>query len=100
MILFRPFSCSARSDFMDMVRRNIHHNLRFEVPLVPLIQPRPTYMVQVTNESNQTYFSGPAWEQLGNVYEMAVGDRFIFHFDHQFDTIYFDYKSADDEDEQ
>jgi hypothetical protein len=56
-------------------------------------------MVQVTNEANKTYFSGPRWTEMVNRYVMDVGERCIFYLDHQADITYFDYKSPNNSDD-
>ena len=63
-----------------------------------LAQPREAlldHVVQVTNELDQTYFAGPGWRQLTEIYEMEPRTKCKFFLDHGEDYIYFDYKNPD-----
>jgi hypothetical protein len=82
---------------MDHVNQDIHQLGQFVVELLPLRQPAPSYMVQVTNEATVTYFSGPIWTQLANAYELEVGEKIKFFLDQLCpEFVYFDYKPLDD----
>ena len=88
----------ARRDFLDHVNRNIHHLGVFEVTLDSLKQPAERYTVQVTNEANRTYFSGPRWTNLVNDYVMEDGEKCVFFLDND-GTTYFHYKDPNNSDD-
>ena len=99
--------CNERRDFLEHVFRRSHdHAWQFEVVLESLKQPGPSLTVQLTNEPNETYFSGAGWIQFVQEYEMKVGEKVIFILDWAHRTIYYEYKdpaisddSAGDDDE-
>jgi hypothetical protein len=81
---------------MDHVRRGIHQLGQFEVTLVQETVPTTTYMVQVTNELNRTYFDCPRWRELTELYGMEVRTKCHFYLDNAFDTIHFVYMSREE----
>jgi hypothetical protein len=47
-------------------------------------------MVLVTNEVNQTYFSGPAWRAFAERYEMIADQNLVLWIEEGDDAIIFD----------
>jgi len=80
------------NEFDQRVFRRIHdHAPQIEVVIESLKQPGPKYTVQVTNEENDTSFSGAAWMQFVTHYKMKVRDKLFFFLDHAHRMTYFKY---------
>ena len=85
---------------MDHVHRSINEPAVFEVTLESHHDPLRSYVVTVTNEVIQTYFSGPGWTTLLNEHNwLQYGDKFKILLDHHHCTIYFRYPFPDSSDE-
>lgn len=91
------------NDLNDKVFGSIHKHLpKVEVEIESLQQPGPKFSVEVTNEENETYFSGAGWMEFVTKYKMKVGDKvyfFLIHADHMTYFKYVDPSAQDSSDE-
>ena len=84
---------------MHHIHGAIHQHAQFEVSLVSLTQPGPSYTVLVTNEATRTYFCGTKWAELITDYEMEAGDRCTLILDLD-GTTYFHFVDPNDSDDE
>ncbi len=79
---------------MEHIHRNINQLGQFEVTLEQDTMPTPerTFVVQVTNETNRTYFHGPRWIEMMERYRMEPRTKCHFYMDGVFGHTYFYYK--------
>jgi hypothetical protein len=59
------------------VHRNTAQLGSFAVNLVQWTVPQRQFTILVTNEVNQTYFSGPAWRAFAERYAMTSDEKFV-----------------------